>query len=147
MDGMGDLEDAPLPPMGADDNGMVDGMDEIPNDMGMEPPMDNEMSGDEPNGNGSLEDDELMNIINNLSIEDKAAVTKYAKSMADDSNNNEEMPQDQSIPMESRKSLKQIIDETLNDVLDNKGGTKRGEKKAPKEYRGKNMPFKSKFQS
>ena len=49
------------------------------------------------------------------------------------------------MPMESIRSIKNIIDETINDVLDNKEGTKRPEKRMPKEYRGLNNPFKSPF--
>lgn len=131
---MGDMDNAPMPPMGADDMGMEEPMDE-PTDMGGEQPT-----------NG--EDDELMNVVNNLSVEDKAAVLKYAKSMADDSEV-EEMPQGEDMgemPMESRKSLQNIIDETINDVIDGeKRGTKRDEKEMPKEYNGLKSPFKSPF--
>ena len=144
MDGMGDLDNAPMPPMGADDMGMGDPMGdepmEDPNAMGDEPPVD------EPNmGNG--EDDELMNIINNLSIEDKAAVTKYAKSMADDSNGGNEEPQDMGgdMPMESRRTLKNIIDEALNDVINDREGTKRDERKLPKNLRKSGNPFTSQW--
>ena len=41
--------------------------------------------------------------------------------------------------------MKSIIDEVLNDVLDNKEGTKRPEKKMPRQYRDMEMPFKSPF--
>ena len=141
MDGMGDLDNAPMPPMG-------------PDDMGGEDPMADPMAGgedqmggmDDPNAMGGGEDDELMDIINGLSIEDKAAVTKYAKSMANDSEGAEEMPPaDGGMPMESKARVKNIIDEVINDVLDNKEGTKRPEKKLPKEYRNMEMPFKSPF--
>lgn len=86
MDGMADF-DAPAPPMGS------------------EPPMDDPMMGDDPNMGGEMEepgmemggnqeDDELMSVINNLSVEDKAAVLKYAKSMSDGNEGGEgaEMP-------------------------------------------------------
>ena len=158
MDGMGDLDNAPMPPMGADDvdmgepNGIGDdpmgggGMPEGP-DMGEEPPMDGEPPMDEPDDMGNSEDDELMDIINNLSIEDKAAVTKYAKSMVDDSEGGDEEPQDMGgdMPMESRRRLKSIIDEALNDVLDDREGIKRPETKLPKQYRNIEHPFKSPF--
>ena len=91
------------------------------------------------------EDDELMNIINGLSIEDKAAVTKYAKSMADDSEGAEDPMMGDEMPMESKRGMKSIIDEVLNDVLDNQEGTKRPEKKMPRQYRDMEMPFKSPF--
>lgn len=132
MDGMGDLDNAPMPPMGPDDMGGEDPIGGAPDDMGGEPPMDGE-------------DDELMNIINGLSIEDKAAVTKYAKSMADDSEGAEDPMMGDEMPMESKRGMKSIIDEVLNDVLDNKEGTKRPEKKMPRQYRDMEMPFKSPF--
>ena len=139
MDGMGDLDNAPMPPMGADNMGMDEPMGGDPNAMANEDPM---ASGD-PNTMGGSDDDELMNIVNGMSTEDKAAVIKYAKSMADDSEGT--TPQDDTMPMESKRSFRNIIDETLNDVLDNKNGTKRPEKKMPKQYRGMKNPFKSPF--
>ena len=132
MDGMGDLDNAPMPPMGPDDMGGEDPMGGAPDEMGSEPPMDGE-------------DDELMNIINGVSIEDKAAVTKYAKSMADDSEGAEDPMMGGEMPMESKIGMKNIIDEVLNDVLDNKECTKRPEKKMPRQYRDMEMPFKSPF--
>ena len=144
MDGMGDLDNAPMPPMGPDDMGGEDPMGGTPDDMGGEPPMDDPMGGEGPNAMGD-EDDELMNIINGLSIEDKAAVTKYAKSMADDSEGAEDPMMGGEMPMESKRGMKNIIDEVLNDVLDNKEGTKRPEKKMPRQYRDMEMPFKSPF--
>ena len=150
MDGMDDMNDAPMPPMGADDN---IGMDDNPlmDDEGMAPPMDDDenqdpmgdedMSPMDDNGDTPIngEDDELMDIINNLSIEDKAAVVKYAKSMTDDSKGDDNMP------MESKRNMRDMIDEVINDVLDDKEGTKRPEKKMPKAYRNMEMPFKSPF--
>ena len=106
--------------------------------------MDDPMGGEGPNAMGG-EDDELMNIINGLSIEDKAAVTKYAKSMADDSEGAEDPMMGGEMPMESKRGMKSIIDEVLNDVLDNQEGTKRPEKKMPRQYRDMEMPFKSPF--
>ena len=142
MDGMGDLDNAPMPPMGADDMGMGD-----PNAMGGEMPMDdpNAMGEEDPNAMNGSDDDELMNIVNGMSTEDKAAVIKYAKSMADDSEG--AAPQDPSMggemPMESKKGMRNIIDEVINDLLDDNEGTKRPEKKMSRDYRGKTMPFKS----
>ena len=133
MDGMGDLDNAPMPPMGAEDMGMED-----PNAMGGEPPME-EPNGEAPMG-GSLEDDELDSIVNGMSAEDKAAVVKYAKSIADDA-----APQGGEMPMESTINYKGIIDEVINDVLDNQEGTKRPGKKTPKEYNGMKSPFKSPY--
>lgn len=134
MDGMGDMNNAPMPPMGADDMGMEDPMGGDPNAMG----------GEQPPMNGG-DDEELMNIVDGMSAEDKAAVIKYAKSMADDSQGAQDPNMGGEMPMESRRSFKDIIDETINDVLDSKEGTKRPEKKMPKEYKGMNNPFKSPF--
>ena len=142
VDGMGGLDNAPMPPMGADDMGgedqMADPMGGAPDDMGGE---DLDAMDEEPPMGG--EDDELMGIINGLSIEDKAAVTKYAKSMADDSEG-DEMPQGD-MPMESRVNMKSIIDETINDVLDDRVGTTRPQKKLPRAYRDMVNPFISPF--
>jgi len=148
MDGMGDLDNAPMPPMGADDMGMDNPMGgQDPNAIGGgEPPMDGQdpMGGEQPPMNGS-DDDELMNIVDGMSAEDKAAVIKYAKSMADDSQGAQDPNMGGEMPMESRRSFRNIIDETINDVLDSKEGTKRPEKRMPKEYNGMQSPFKSPF--
>ena len=127
MDGMDDLDNAPMPPMGADDM-----------------KMDNPMGGEQPPMNGG-DADELMNIVDGMSAEDKAAVIKYAKSMADDSQGAQGPNMGGEMPMESRRSFKSIIDETINDVLDSKEGTKRPEKRMPKEYNDMQSPFKSPF--
>ena len=144
MDGMADMNNAPMPPMGTDGMGMED-----QNAIGGEMPMDNQdpMSDEDPNVmNGGGEDDELMNIINNLSIEDKAAVTKYAKSMADGSEGGEDPNAiNGEMPMESFKNIKNIIDETINDILDDNEGTKRQDKKMPRQYKSMTSPFKSPF--
>ena len=146
MDGAEDVEGAPMPPMVADNMGGDDQMAD-PNGMGdmMQDPND---MGDLSQGQdmSNSDDDELMDILNSLSIEDKAAVTKYAKSMADDSKGGDEMPQDNGeMPMESRKSMKTIIDEVLNDVVNDRKSMKRQNKDLPKEYRNAEMPFKSPF--
>ena len=154
MDGMGDLDNAPMPPMGADDMGGGDQMGG-PEDMGGIDDMGNEpmggpdsmsgmddMGGPEDMGGpdmGSDEDSELIDIINNLSIEDKAAVTKYAKSMVDDSNGSEEPMDDMQdmggeMPTESRMNYKRIIDEVIEDMFDNEDGITRPHKEIPKEY-------------
>ena len=147
VDGMGDLDNAPMPPMGSD-MPMDDAMGgQDPNAM---PPIDgqdpNEMGGEQsPMDAPQSEDDaELSNVIDSLSMEDKAAVLKYAKSMADNSNGGE---QEAPMPMEAKKSMKDIIDETIQDVLNNDGkkGTKRDEKRIPKEYEGMKSPFKSPY--
>ena len=148
MDGMGDLDNAPMPPMGADDMGMGD-----PNAMGGEMPMDDPnamggqdpMGGEDPNAMNGSDDDELMNIVNGMSTEDKAAVIKYAKSMANDSEGTASQDPNMGgeMPMESKRNVKSIIDEVINDLLNDNEGTKRLEKKISKEYKGITMPFKS----
>ena len=78
-----------------------------------------------------------------MSAEDKAAVVKYAKSIADDSN---AATQDGGMPMESTFNYKGIIDEVINDVLNDYEGTKRPEKVMPKEYRNQPLtPFQSPY--
>ena len=156
---MGDLDNAPMPPMGADDDmGMDDPMGGAPDDMGGdEPPMEgpddmggedpmggpDDMGDDEPPMGGDSDDDELMSIVDGMSTEDKAAVIKYAKSMVDDSS--DDMPQDGGMPMESFRSYKRVIDEVINDVLDKQEGTTRPGKKTPKEYNGMKSPWKAPY--
>ena len=153
------MDDGPMPPM--DDSGMdmgpdpmaggpddIGGPDDMggpsPDDMGGEDPMaggPDDMGGPDDAG-GNPEDDELTNIINNLSIEDKAAVTKYAKSMVDDSSDEGGM-----MP-ESRFSFSRIIDETLNSIMDKKkdNGIKRPGKKLNSRQRdNKSLPFVSPY--
>lgn len=152
MDGMDDM-DAPMPPMGSDDMGDDPGMDDpmgddiggAPDDMGGDPGMDDMGSPDDMGG--SSEDDELMDIINSLSIEDKAAVTKYAKSMADEGGSEKPEMGDDMMP-ESRHNFKRIIDETLNSIIDKKSdnGIKRPGKKLSSKFRdNKTNPFVSPF--
>ena len=150
---MGDLDNAPMPPM-SPDGGMDDSMgDEGPDDMGGEPPIGGEdpMGGDEPMDDpmggegpddmgGNSDDDELMSIIDGMSTEDKAAVIKYAKSMV-----NDEPQGGDEMPMESFRHYKGIIDEVINDVLDDQEGITRPSKKLPKEYKGMRSPFKSPY--
>lgn len=133
-----DSEQAPPMPMADDEMPTSD-----------EPPMDSsdsfddeEPMGDVPNEGSEPndDDDELMNIINGLSIEDKAAVEKYAKSMQDDSRAD--------APMENeafRRRFKDVIDETLNSFIDSRNDDERvGD--LPKEYKNLSNPFKSPFE-
>jgi hypothetical protein len=154
VDGMDDM-DAPMPPMGSDDMGGApddmmggdQGMDDMggsPDDMGGEP---NDMGGAPDDMGGNPEDDELMDIINSLSIEDKAAVTKYAKSMADD-NGGEEPDMGDGMMPESKYRFKKAIDETIGALLDKKkdNGIKRPGKKLNSKFRdNKTSPFVSPF--
>ena len=103
-----------MPPMGEDPtqdpNAMGGDMPQDPSAMG-----DDGSMGDIPQQGQDQDDDEIMNIINSLSIEDKAAVEKYAKSMVDDSSDNSS---NDSMPTESRyRSIKSVIDETISSYL------------------------------
>ncbi len=139
MDGMADF-DAPAPPMGSEPP-MDDPM--MGDDMGME---DQNAMGDQPtdtSGNG--ENDELMNVINDLSMEDKAAVLKYAKSMADGNEGGEGqesnmMGDEQGQMPESRSLFGKTINERIK-KNDSKESGKRPEKKKPLTRRNPYAPF------
>lgn len=139
MEGMDDMNNAPIPPMDTDIP------EEIPQDdeMGGEQPPMEDQDGMEQDG----EDKELLDIINNLSIEDKAAVKKYAKSMSDDEEGSDEDFGDNELenemPMEGMRSLRNIIDETINDVFSQKE-RKRDNEELPQEFERGSYPFKSK---
>ena len=158
LDGMADFN-APEPPMGADP--MSDpGMDmNQGGDMGPEPPMDNEPDmdgGPDDMGGGSKEDNELMSVLDKMSVEDKAAVLKYAKSMVDDEDDDFEMGdqdddmgnQDDGMMPESRRTFRNIIDETINSVIEkgSNNGINRKSKKMPKRFRNlDDNPYKSQY--
>lgn len=150
-EGMGEVDNAPLPPVsapdtfepmgdnGENDNSFNDNNNELP-------PLDNNDNGDENfnddndslEGSNNSEDDELQDILSNLSIEDKAAVTKYAKSMMKQKEND--------MPNESRKSIAKLIDETFNDIIkDTTSQADRKKKELPKQYQNVDMPFKSPY--
>lgn len=150
MDGMADFN-TPAPPMGSEP--MMD------DQMMGEPDMGGEMEDPGMETGGNQEDDELMNVINSLSMEDKAAVLKYAKSMSD-GNEGAEMPTDaemggdpgvaapdQNQMPESRGLFGKIIDETINSIKGKKdNGIKRPEKDLSKKYRDKkDNPFVSPY--
>lgn len=121
--------------MGGDDPGMNMGDDQNAPADNSNPDM-----GAEPSGN--QEDDELTNIINGLSIEDKAAVTKYAKSMMSDSSDNQ-------IP-ESRMNFRRIIDETINSIIgnddsDDNRAERPGKKLSKRQVNNKTNPFVSQY--
>ena len=143
---MGDLDNAPMPPIGPDGNmGMNDPMGGEDPSMGAEPPMGGpeDMGGQDPSMGGG-DDDELMNIVNGMSTEDKAAVIKYAKSMVDDSASGD----DGGMMPESKFSFSRIIDETLGSLLDKKkdNGIERPGKKLNSKQRGnKSNPFVSPY--
>ena len=122
MDGMADFN-TQAPPMGSDPQ-----MDEPTMD---EPDMGGEMEDPGMEMGGNQEDDELMNVINSLSVEDKAAVLKYAKSMSDNGEEDEgaetsmgadmggdpgmNAPDQNQMP-ESKGLFGKIIDETINSI-------------------------------
>lgn len=144
-DSMG-MED---PSMGGDMNSMPP-MEEDPTQdpsaMGADQSMGDDGSMDDmPQQGQDQDDDEIMNIINSLSIEDKAAVEKYAKSMTDDSSDNSS---NDSMPMESRyRSIKPVIDETISSYLyDDDDDKEERIQKLPKEYKGFKSPFKSPYE-
>ena len=128
-----------MPPMGEDPT-------QDPSAMGAGQSMGDDGSMDDmPQQGQNQDDDEIMNIINSLSIEDKAAVEKYAKSMTDDSSDNSS---NDSMPMESRyRSIKSVIDETISSYLyDDDDDEEERMQKLPKEYKGFNSPFKSPYE-
>ena len=132
------------PSMGGDMNSMPP-MGEDPT-MGADQSMGDDGSMDDmPQQGQDQDDDEIMNIINSLSIEDKAAVEKYAKSMVDDSSDNSS---NDSMPMESRyRSIKSVIDETISSYLyDDDDDEEERMQKLPKEYKGFKSPFKSPYE-
>ena len=144
MDGMADFN-TPAPQMGSD-MPMEDPM------MGEDPNMgDPNAMGDQDMGmDGNQDDDELMNIIGNLSVEDKAAVLKYAKSMAEDNPEtapSEELPADPNQMPESRELVGGIVDETINSTKGKREtGMKRPEKGLSDKYNGKKRnPFVSPY--
>lgn len=100
---------------------------------------------DMPQKGQDQDDDEIMDIINSLSIEDKAAVEKYAKSMTDDSSDNSS---NYNMPMESRyRSIKPVIDEIISSYLyDDDDDEEERMQKLPKEYKGFKSPFKSPYE-
>ena len=128
-----------MPPMGEDPT-------QDPSAMGADQSMGDDGSMDDmPQQGQKQDDDEILNIINSLSIEDKAAVEKYAKSMTDDSSDNSS---NDSMPMESRyRSIKSVIDETISSYLyDDDDDEEERMQKLPKEYKGFNSPFKSPYE-
>ena len=128
MDGMGDLEDAPMPPMDAgqgmemgDPNGMPpEGPNATP-DQEQDP-----MAGD-PNGLNAGGDD-IASKYQQLSPDQQKAADKYVDSM---------------LNTESKDFIKRVIDETFSSILDDtKEGTKRPQKELEKDLKGHlNNPF------
>lgn len=140
------MDDGSMDGMGEDlGNDQMDGMGDQASDAGL-PPMDDGINDDGADGNAddnsNPEDNELMDIINSLSIEDKAAVEKYAKSMVDD----DKSSASDDMPMESRMSrFKNLVDETINSFLYDDDEDDRVER-LPKEYKSLSNPFKSPYE-
>lgn len=156
MGDMDDMNNAPMPPMddgmGMDDPNMMGG---DPNAMGSDPNMDggqNEqppMDGSNMMGNedpsmeqpqGNDEENTISQRLKTKSAKKYAGWLEYGKSMLDDDDD------DNGMMPESRRSYRNIIDETINSIIygdDDK--VTRPETRLPKRYRGKNSPFNSPF--
>ena len=135
-----DMDMPPAPPMGPDP--MV-GADP---GMGGEDTMAGGDEGMPPAPPAGGEDDELTQVIDGLSMEDKAAVLKYAKSMADNNGGGEEQaPTPEPMPNESRM-VRTTMREMMNSVTlppeDRK--TERKEDKLSGKF-GKKNPFVSPY--
>ena len=103
-------------------------------DMGGEPDMD------APDMGGG-EDDELMDVVNGLSMEDKVAVLKYAKSLGDDYPDNKE---DNQFNESVRRNRNAIVNEIVNDIFNRRDGekkTNREEKFIDNDEVSRNNPF------
>lgn len=140
------MDDGSMDGMGEDlGNDQMDGMGDQASDAGLPPMDDGDSDGINDDGaddNSNPEDNELMDIINSLSIEDKAAVEKYAKSMVDD----DKSSASDDMPMESRVSrFKNLVDETINSFLYDDDEDDRVER-LPKEYKNLSNPFKSPYE-
>lgn len=121
--------------------GMEDGMMPQEDEDAMEA-----IGGDEDGGEGNEEtsaDGEIMDIVNGLSLEDQAAVKKYAQSLQKDSTPqepNEEGGDD--MQMEGRRRLSKMVEESLGDVMNTDNGDDRPSKELPRAYkRSKRNPF------
>lgn len=136
MDDTPPMDDTMTPPPPMQNDPMM-GAEEPP----MDEPQDENMGG---------EDDELMNVINSLSTEDKAAVLKYAKSMSDNDDESQDMggneppmdePQGGMPPMgESR------VIEGLKPSVNGNNERKRDKKELPKTLKNKSRnPYISKY--
>ncbi len=87
------------------------------------------------------DNDELMDVVNGLSMEDKVAVLKYAKSLGDDNiGDDKEMQFNESV----KRKRDDIINEIMNDIFNRRDGEKTT-KREPKEIENdritKNNPF------
>lgn len=117
-------------------------------------PMDDMGDGAENDGDGDKADDELMSIFSNLSLEDQAAVKKYAESL----NKGDNVSKDENgepngiddmagMPMESARRHGRKIAEMIGDVANHQEDEpKRHSNELPRKYKyKKGNPFVSKF--
>lgn len=107
-------QEPPMPPMDEEP------MQEPPQEPPM-PPMDEEPIPQESEQGGGEVNQELIDVISQLGLEDQNAVLKYAKSMTDKDKpqGDESIPQEPQggdMPMESRKYLKQRVDEIMGSI-------------------------------
>ena len=105
------MDEPPMPPIGNEPPAPAQGMNEP------EPPMTDAPMGDEPKDG---DNDEIMSLIDKLSIEDKLAAKKYIQSMVDDNDGGEENTeeaQESDMPMESKKNIGELVNEIVNSVL------------------------------
>lgn len=131
----------PAPPMGPDP--MAGGEDPM-GDPGMGDPMAGGDEGMPPAPPAGGDDDELTQVIDGLSMEDKAAVLKYAKSMADDNGGGEEQAP-APMPNESRMvrtTMREMMKSVALPPEDRK--TERKEEKLSGKF-GKKNPFVSPY--
>lgn len=107
-------QEPPMPPMDEEPT------QEPPQEPPMSP-MDEEPIPQETEQGGGEVNQELIDIISQLGLEDQNAVLKYAKSMTDKNEPQGEEAQEQEpkggdMPMESRKYLKQRVDEIMGSI-------------------------------
>ena len=152
-------QDTGLPPMGGPDPMMGD-----PTAGGGMPPMGDEGSpvdneppmgdGTEQNGDSqgdSSDQQELDDIFNNASIENKNAILKYARSQTQNDEGGQNQGQNDGgmppMPNESRDYKKDLVNEIVNGIIgdmnDREGndGIKRNEKKITNKRIKRNNPF------
>lgn len=132
---------------------MAGGADPMAGAPGMPPTNNDPTMGDgTDDGNtmqGSSDQQELDDIFNNASIEDKNAILKYAKSQTEnDSGNEGEQPQ-QPMQSESKHYKDKLVNEIINSIMgdfdmnsrEGIDGTKRYEKKITNTKLKRNNPF------
>lgn len=120
----------PAGPMGPPDGGDMPDMPEEPKEGG--------------EGAPEGEDSELMDLIDSLSLEDKAAVKKYAESMADSKGDEKPdmgggEPPMGDMPMENRQYLNNLVNEISDELM--KRDRKRFDKNITAKGIGRKNPF------